>query len=223
MGLNLEFMLSIIPELLSAMVITLQISILAVLLGIMGGLVVGSFRVIGPKWLKMLIQLLVDYIRGTPQIVHILIIYFALPRIGIILNAYWTGVVALTIIATGYEVEIVRTAIESIDKGQIEAGLAIGLLKRQILIFVLLPQAIRRIIPPLTNELTNIVKASAFLSVIAVNELTKISNKIIYETFYFFEVLILTALIYTVIITLLGMLSNFIEKRMFSTNSEANS
>lgn len=216
MGLDFSFMLEIFPTMLKALLITIQISIIALLFGTLGGVLIGSLRVAGPKWLQALIQLFVDYIRGTPQMIHILIIYFALPQTGIVLNEFWTGVVALTFIATGYEVEIVRASIESLNRGQVEAAYSLGMGKWKTLIFILLPQAARRMIPALTNELVNTVKASALLSVIAVNELTKITNKIIYETFYFFEVLIISAILYIIIIALLTSLAKYFENRMFT-------
>jgi polar amino acid transport system permease protein len=216
MGLDFQFMADIFPQMLRALWVTVQISFLAVLFGIVLGILLGSLRVIGPKWVKIPIQWLVNYIRGTPQLVQFLIVYFALPGIGIFLSEFWTGVVALTVIAAGYEVEIVRAAIESIDKGQREAAKSIGMTDTKTLWFVLLPQATRRMIPALTNELTNVIKASALLSVIAVNELTKIGNKIIYETFYFFEVLIEVALLYLIVISILAWISRYLENKVFA-------
>ncbi|NPV75701.1 MAG: amino acid ABC transporter permease [Anaerolineae bacterium] len=216
MPLDLDFMIRIFPELFRALILTVQISFLALLFGIVLGILLGSLRVIGPRYIQIPIQWLVNYIRGTPQLVQFLIVYFALPRIGIVLNEYWTGVVALTVIAAGYEVEIVRAAIESIDKGQKEAALAVGMSEVKALRLVLLPQAMRRMIPALTNELSNVIKASALLSVIAVNELTKVGNKIIYETFYFFEVLIEVAVLYLIVIGVLGWISSYFENKVFA-------
>ncbi len=214
--LNFGFMAEIIPEMLEALLVTLQISVLAVIFGLLGGVLLGSLRVAGPKWLQFLIQVYVDYIRGTPQLIHILIIYFALPSIGIVLNEYWTGVIALTCIAMGYEVEIVRASIESLNRGQVEAAYTLGFRKGKIMALILLPQAARRMIPALTGELINTVKASALLSVIAVNELTKISNKIIYESFYFFEVLLECAILYIAVISLLTFVAKRFEKFSFA-------
>jgi His/Glu/Gln/Arg/opine family amino acid ABC transporter permease subunit len=214
--LDVEFMVRQFPVLFNALMVTIQISSLALLFGIVLGIVLGSLRVVGPRYVQIPIQWLVDYIRGTPQLIQFLIVYFALPRIGIVFDDFWTGVFALTVIAAGYEVEIVRAAIESIDKGQKEAALSIGMTETKALRLVLLPQAMRRMIPALTNELSNVIKASALLSVIAVNELTKIGNKIIYETFYFFEVLIEVALLYLIVIGLLGWISNYLENKTFA-------
>ncbi len=213
--LNFTFMLEILPTMLKALLVTIQISVLALAIGLVGGILLGSLRVAGPRPLQMILQIYVDYIRGTPQLIHILIIYFALPGLGIVLSEYWTGVVALTVIAMGYEVEIVRAALESLPRGQVEAAYALGFRKFQVLFWVLLPQAARRMIPALTNELINTLKASALLSVIAVNELTKITNKIIYERFYFFEVLLECAILYILVVSILTGVAKVFEKRSF--------
>ncbi len=214
--LDFDFMRQILPDLLQAALITVEISTLAVLFGIVSGGVFGSLRVIGPRWAQTLIQIVVDYIRGVPPLVHIALIYFTLPRFGIFLNEFWTGVVALTIIATGYEVEIVRAAIESIDKGQREAARAIGMTEPLALRTILLPQAARRMIPALTNELANVVKASSLLSIIAVKEITQVGNALIFDYFVFTEIIIEMAVLYLLIVSVLQVASRFLEERVFA-------
>jgi len=180
------------------------------------GLVLGSLRVIGPRPVQIAIAWLVNYIRGTPPMIQIFLIFLALPRIGLTLNEYWTGVVALAVVAAGYEVEIVRAAIESIDRGQHDAARALGMQDAMTLRLITFPQAIRRMIPALTNELANVVKASGLLSVIAVNELMQVGNKIIFETFYFWEVIIQVAVMYLLIVRVLVGISGYLETRVFS-------
>jgi polar amino acid transport system permease protein len=209
-------MIEIFPRMRQALLVTVEISFLALLFGLIIGIPLGGLRVIGPRSVKLAIQWFVNYIRGTPQIIHILIIYFVLPRVGIVLDEFWTGVVALTFIAVGYEVEIVRAAIESVDRGQREAALAEGMTEPMALWLILMPQAGRRMVPALTNELINVIKASALLSVIAVNELTKVGNAIVYTTFYFVEVLLQVALLYMLVIGLLSWLSKYLENRVFA-------
>ncbi|MFQ3613462.1 MAG: amino acid ABC transporter permease [Cyanobacteriota bacterium] len=214
LGLDTAFMQAQLPTLLRAAVITLQLSSLAVLIGIALGLVLGSLRVIGPRWAQRLIQMFVDFVRGVPPLVHIALIYFALPRVGLLLDEFWTGVAALTIVAAGYEVEIVRAAIESVDPGQEEAALSVGMDRRMALIWILLPQAFKRMIPPLTNELANVIKASSLLSVISVTELTKVGNDLIFEHFVVAEVLIPVAILYVLIVSLLTRTSRWLESRL---------
>jgi His/Glu/Gln/Arg/opine family amino acid ABC transporter permease subunit len=214
LGLDTAFMQAQLPTLLRAAVITLQLSSLAVLIGITLGLMLGSLRVIGPGWIQRLIQVFVDFVRGVPPLVHIALIYFALPRVGLFLDEFWTGVAALTIVAAGYEVEIVRAAIESVDPGQEEAALSVGMDRRMALIWILLPQALKRMLPPLTNELANVIKASSLLSVISVTELTKVGNDLIFEHFVVAEVLIPVAILYVLIVSLLTRTSRWLESRL---------
>ena len=129
------------------------------------------------------------------------------------LNEFWTGVVALTFIGVGYTIEIVRAQVESLGRGQSDAALALGLSPWHTLFLVLVPQALRRILPPLTNELVNVIKASALLSVISVNELTKVSNELIYIHFVVIEVLIELTFLYLVVVGSLMWLSRWLERR----------
>ncbi|MDX2273332.1 MAG: amino acid ABC transporter permease [Cyanobacteriota bacterium] len=213
-ALDLAFMQEQLPTLLRAALVTVQLSGLAVLLGIVVGLLLGSWRVIGPAWLQTLIQWFVNVVRGVPPLVHIAIIYFALPRLGLVLNEFWTGVAALTIIAAGYEVEIVRAALQSVEEGQTEAAFAVGMDRGMTLRWILLPQALQRMIPPLTNELANVIKASSLLSVISVKELTKVGNDLIFEHFVVAEVLIPVAILYVLIVSLLTHTSRWLEERL---------
>ncbi|GAB4213477.1 MAG: amino acid ABC transporter permease [Synechococcales cyanobacterium] len=213
LGLDTTFMWHYGPVLLRAALVTLQISALSLGIGLVLGLVLGSLRVIGPHWLQLGIQGLVDFVRGVPPLVHIAIIYFALPRLGLVLDEFWTGVTALTIVAVGYEVEIVRAALESVDAGQSQAALALGMDRPLTLVTILLPQALKRMIPPLTNELANVIKASSLLSVISVTELTKVGNDLIFEHFVVAEVLLPVAVLYVVIVFGLTRTSRWLEGR----------
>lgn len=223
LALDIAFMWQILPDILAASWVTFQISCLAVVFGIFLGFSLGIVRVLGPKKIQWCIQWFVDFVRGVPPLLHIVFIYFALPSFHIQLNEFWTGVVALSIIAAGYEVEIVRSAIESIDRGQREAALSIGMNERMALTQILLPQATQRMIPALTNELANVIKASSLLSVISVNELTKVGNALIFEHFVFSEVLIQVAIMYLIIVSLLMWISSQLESKFSIIQTEQGS
>jgi His/Glu/Gln/Arg/opine family amino acid ABC transporter permease subunit len=209
-------MWQIISDLLQATGITLQISSLAMLFGITVGFLLGGLQVMKIKIIKTIIQAWVDFVRGVPPLLIIAFIYFALPSVGVQLDEFWTGVIALTIIAAGYQVEIVRAAIESIDRGQREAALAIGMDERMALIQILFPQAAKRMLPALTNELANVIKASSLLSIISVNELTQVGNALIFENFVFAEVLLQVAVLYLIIVGALTQFSAHLENKVFS-------
>ena len=211
-GLDVQFMIDILPDMLLAAWVTLQISVLTIILSVSLGLVLASWKILGGRLAGAMIQAFVEFTRGVPQLVQISIVYFALPRIGITLDEFWTGVTALTFVGAGYSIEIIRGAVDSLEKGQRENALALGLSEAQTLLLVLYPQTVRRALPPLTNELANVIKASALLSVISVNELTKVANDIIFEYFVVIEVLIELTVLYIVIIGSLLWLSRVLEK-----------
>ncbi len=212
-GIDLAFMIAILPRMLRAAWITIELGVLTIILScILGGLL-SAVRLLGRRAARWAVRGFVEFTRGVPPLVQIAIVYFALPRAGLVLDEFWTGVAALTFIGAGYTVEIVRAAVESLDRGQRENALALGLSERQSLFLVLLPQALRRILPPLTNELANVIKASALLSVISVNELTKVANDVIFVHFVVIEVLIEMTCLYLAIVGGLMWLSRWLEQR----------
>ena len=212
--LDVAFMIEILPRVLRAALVTLQLSFLSLFFSIILGLVFSTLALSSGKLMNILIRCFVEFTRGVPQLVQISIIYFALPYIGIYFDEFWTGVVALSFIGAGYTIEIFRNAVLNIEKGQHEAGKILGLNNFQILIYVLYPQIIKRSLPPITNELINVVKASALLSVISVNEITKIMNDVIFEYFVVIEVLIEATVMYLIIISALVALSRYFERKI---------
>ena len=212
--LDINFMIEILPRVLKAASVTLQISFLSLFFSVILGLSFSLLALSSGKLVNILIRCFVEFTRGVPQLVQISIIYFALPYIGIYFDEFWTGVVALSFIGAGYTIEIFRNAVLNLDKGQHEAGKILGLNNFQILIYVLYPQIIKRSLPPITNELINVVKASALLSVISVNELTKIMNDVIFEYFVVVEVLLEATIMYLIIISVLVYISRYFEKRL---------
>lgn len=212
--LDIDFMLYILPRVFKASLVTLELSFLSLLFSIILGLLFSLIALSSGKIINIIIRCFVEFTRGVPQLVQISIIYFALPYWGIYFNEFWTGVVALSFIGAGYTIEIFRNAVLTLDKGQQEAGKILGMNNIQILIYILYPQIIKRSLPPITNELINVVKASALLSVISVNEITKIMNDIIFEYFVVIEVLLEATLMYLIIISILISISRYFERKL---------
>jgi polar amino acid transport system permease protein len=142
------------------------------------------------------------------------LVFFALPVIGIRFDETWAGIIALAINTSAYIAETVRGGVGSIERGQTEAARSIGMTHPQILAYILLPQALRPIVPPLTNELISMTKNSSLLSVISVYELTRAGQAIISVHFVPFEIYLLLALYYYAIIKTLSWISHWIENRM---------
>ena len=204
-----------IPFLVKGAVYTVQVSVLAIVFGLVLGWMFGLVAVSGVRWLRAIAWGYVQFIRGTPLLVQIFLIYFGLPTLGINIPPYWSGVIALGLNSAGFQAEIVRAGIESIDRGQTEAARSIGMSRFQTLLFILVPQTIRRVIPPLTNELITLTKSSSLLSAIAVLELTHAGQAIIARTFAPFEIYAAVAVLYLVLIAVLSRGSALLERRVF--------
>jgi His/Glu/Gln/Arg/opine family amino acid ABC transporter permease subunit len=213
--MDLQLILDSVPFLLRGAAYTVQVSILAIVFGLVLGWLFGlaSVSSVGP--LRAVTWCYVQFIRGTPLLVQIFLIYFGLAALGVNLPAFWSGVIALGLNSGGFQAEIVRAGIESIDRGQTEAARSIGMSRFQTLVFILVPQTVRRVIPPLTNELITLVKSSSLLSAIAALELTHAGQLIIARTFAPFEIYAAVALIYLAMVSVLSRLSVLLERRVF--------
>lgn len=203
-----------VPYMLRGTVLSLEISFWAMLLASAAGMTMGLISASDLWLLRAVVRAYVYFVRGTPALVQIFLVYFALPRIGLELSSFWSGVVALAFNSAGFISEIVRAGLQSIDIGQTEAALSIGMTGRQSIVHILLPQSLRRITPPMTNEMITLLKNSSLLSVISVTELTRAAQLIIAERFVPFELYAALAVYYLVIISILSRFSEYIERRL---------
>src|SRR4028119_1014659 len=200
--------------LLQDFLVTIVLALLAELLGIVLGLVLALMKIGRSKILSAPAQVYIDVFRGTPLLVQIIFIYFATPNIGIrIESLFFAGLVSLTLNSAAYVAEIFRAGIQSIDKGQMEAGRASGLSHAQTMRYIIVPQAFRRTIPPLTNEFVTLVKDTSLVSVIGLAELLRAARVLQSETFNGTP-LIAAALIYLAICLPLIYLANSLERRL---------
>jgi len=203
-----------IPLLARGTLVTLQISLVAGVLACILGFTLGLAALSHVRLLRWVIAAYVDFVRGTPLLIQVFLVFFALPVIGIRFDEIWAGIVALAFNTSAYIAETVRGGVGSIERGQTEAARSIGMIHPQILAYILLPQALRPIVPPLTNELISMTKNTSLLSVISVYELTRAGQAIISVHFVPFEIYLLLAIYYYVLIKCLSWLSRFIESRM---------
>ncbi|MGI8650595.1 MAG: amino acid ABC transporter permease [Rubrobacter sp.] len=199
---------------LQAVLVTILLALLAEVLGIVIGLFLALLRLGRFRILRFLAQAYVDFFRGTPLLVQLIIIYFTTPLIGLTFRSlFFAGLVALTLNSAAYVAEIFRSGIQSIDKGQMEAGRASGLSYAQTMRHIVIPQAFRRVIPPLTNEFVMLIKDTSIVSVIGLVELLKVTQDIRNETFNGTP-LIAAALIYLALCLPLIYLANALERRL---------
>jgi His/Glu/Gln/Arg/opine family amino acid ABC transporter permease subunit len=203
-----------VPYLAAGAVVTLELSALGMLFGTTIGAVAGLVSLSENRIARGIVRAYVYFVRGTPALVQVFLVYFAMPQFGLELSAFWSGVVALSFNAGGFIAEIVRSGLQSIDAGQTEAAKSIGMTNRQAILFILLPQSLRRITPPLTNEVITLVKSSSLLSVISISELTRSAQAIIAAKFTPFELYAELAVFYLAIISILAKISEYVERRL---------
>ena len=182
--------------------------------GLLIGLVASIARM-SKLWLvKMLASLYVDFIRGTPLLVQIFIIYFALPMItGVRVDPLVAAITACSINSGAYVAEIFRAGIESIDKGQMEAGRSLGMTWGQTMYYIIVPQAFKRVIPPLGNEFIAMLKDSSLVSVIGFEELTRRGQLIIARTYGSLEIWLSVAVIYLAMTFVISRFVAYLERR----------
>ncbi len=203
--------------------ITLKISVIATILGVIIGIIGGLSRISSNPALKWTTVIYVEIIRGSPLLVQIIIWYFVLGTvINQLLSAYglgrlpalWYGVASLACFAGAYVTEIVRAGIQSIHRGQAEAARSLGMSYAQSMLHIILPQALRRILPPLAGQFISLIKDSSLLGVIAIRELTKAAREAVTASLQPFEVFFMLAALYLVLTFTLSMVVQRLEKRM---------
>ena len=164
MDFRFDIIVNAFPLLIEGAIFTIQITVLSVALGIVIGLFVGIGRISSIKVIRYLSAIYVDFLRGTPLLVQIFLIYFALPVVtGINMNPFVAAITACSINSGAYVAEIFRAGIQSIDDGQMEAGRSLGLSWVQTMRYIIIPQAFKRVIPPLGNEFIALLKDSSLV------------------------------------------------------------
>jgi polar amino acid transport system permease protein len=203
--------------------LTIKVSIIATVFGVLIGLFAGIARVSANPFFRWTAVTYVEIIRGSPLLVQIFIWYFVLGTlINSILAKYdigqisplWYGVASMATFAGAYVAEIVRAGIQSIHRGQNEAARSLGMSYAQAMIHVILPQAIRRILPPLAGEFISLIKDSSLLGIIAIRELTKATREVVTTSLQAFELWFVCAMLYLILTFTLSMCVKYLERRM---------
>lgn len=205
------------PLLLNGALQTIWFSAAAMLLGLLIAVIGALGKTSAPKWVRFIISAYIEIIRNTPFPVQLFIIFFGLPSIGIRMSPNVTAVLALTLNFAAYGIEIVRAGIESIPKGQLEAGRALGLQPLQVFRYVVLKPAIQAIYPALTSQFILTMLYSSVCSTIAATELTGAANDITSRTFRSFEGYFTVTVIYFLLSCLFWMLFRLIDRRFLAS------
>lgn len=214
MNFDFDLVVQSFPLLLLGAGVTVKITAVSVSVGMLIGMLVGIAR-LSKNWIiKTLAAVYVDFIRGTPLLVQLFLVYFALPIVlGTRIDPFIAAITACSINSGAYVAEIFRGGIQSIDKGQMEAGRSLGLTWGQTMQHIILPQAFKRIIPPLGNEFIAMMKDSSLVSVIGFEELTRRGQLIIARTYGSFEIWLSVAAIYLVMTFTISRLVDYLERR----------
>jgi glutamine transport system permease protein len=212
--MNFELMANSFPLLLAGAAITVEITAMSVTFGLLIGCMIGIARLCSIEPLRYFANVYVDFIRGTPLLVQIFLVYFALPNIiGSRVDPFVAAISACSINSGAYVAEIFRAGIQSIDKGQMEAGRSLGMTWAQTMRYIIMPQAFKRIIPPLGNEFIAMLKDSSLVSVIGFEELTRRGQLIIARTYASFEIWMAVAIIYLIMTFAVARFTGYLERR----------
>jgi len=199
---------------------TILISIIAAALSMAIGLVVALPGLAENRWLRLLNRVYVEFVRSIPLLPMLFWVFYGLPVIfksmglNIPIDPFWGAVITLALSDSAFTAEIYRAGIQSIAKGQTEAAQTIGLTYPDTMRFVILPQAIRRILPPLANQFIYIVKMSAFASVIGMQELTRRANELVVTEYRPLEIYTLLILEYLVLVLIISQAVRWLERKM---------
>jgi polar amino acid transport system permease protein len=204
-----------LPQLLRGAWVTVEITAIALVLGCVLGLLVGIGRLKPERrFVYGICTAYVAAIRGTPLLVQLFLLFFGLPQFGILLPAFFCGVIGLGIYSGAYVSEIVRGSIQSIDRGQMEAARSLGMSYGKAMRNIVLPQALVRMIPPLGNEFIALIKNSALVSLLTIHDLMHEGQKIISVSYRSLEVYLAVAVMYFVLTGLTTLALRGIEQRL---------
>lgn len=218
---SIQVILSALPALLAGAIVTLQLTIFSAIFGMVGGSLMALARLSPSAPLRWFARIYIDFFRGTPLLVQLFMIYFGLPAIvqqafGFPLrwDRFTAGVVALGFNSSAYIAEIMRAGIQSIDLGQSEASQSLGLSSVQTLRYVVFPQALRRMLPPLGNEFITMLKDTSLVAVIGFEELLRKGQLIVAQNYQAFQIYLAVALIYLILTIFSSRLFSLLEDWM---------
>ena len=204
---------------------TILLSIIAAVLSMIIGLVVALPGMSTNRWVRLPSRIYVEFIRSIPLLPMLFWVFYGMPvvlksiGINISIDAFWGAIITLAISDSAFTAEIYRSGIQSINKGQTEAAKTVGLNYVQTMRYVILPQAIKRILPPLANQFIYIVKMSAFASVIGMQELTRRANELVVTEYRPLEIYTLLILEYLILVLIISFFVRWLERKMGADES----
>ncbi|MCD8503204.1 MAG: amino acid ABC transporter permease [Bacillaceae bacterium] len=215
MDLDFSQIVPSIPFIMKGIQVTLQIVSVALIFGFLLGTVLSLFKISKFKALRWIADIYTSIFRGTPLILQLFLMYYATPQLtGFVITPYAAAVLTFGFNSAAYVSEIIRAGIQAVDKGQREAAEALGVPYRPMLLNIILPQAIKNILPALMNEFITLTKESAIVSTIGVLDIMRRAQIVTAEKYRAFEPLLLVALVYYVLVMALTLLGRLVERRL---------
>lgn len=208
--IDIPLILHSLPSLLQGALVSLQITAISASIGLCLGSLIGLAQKTKNPLIRLIIGCYITLFRGTPMLVQILFVYYVLPQLGCIIAPFWAASLAIGLNSAAYVSQIIRSGINSVPIGQIEAAQTLGFTSLKTLRFIVFPQAFRASLPALGNELTTLIKDSSLASIIGVMELSKEASIIRSRTYDAFSILLATSIIYLI---LTATLSFFVKKQ----------
>ncbi|RLL86435.1 amino acid ABC transporter permease [Mesotoga sp. BH458_6_3_2_1] len=202
------------PKLLEGLGVTLEMTMIAVVIGFVIGVVLAIARVYGNKFFYGISTAIIEVIRGTPLLVQLFILYYGLPPLGVNLSPFTAAIIGFAINSGCYQAEYLRGSIQSIAGNQMKAARSLGMTKRQAILQVIMPQAFRRVIPAWTNEFIYLLKYTSLAYIVGAPELMAQAKFIASRNFQFFEVYLVVAIIYLVVVLFFTKLFSILEKKV---------
>ena len=204
----------LLPPLIEGVLITIKLIILSIPSGLILGILIAVGRVYGNKFISSLCAIYTIFFRGTPLLVQLFIIYYALPSIGIFFSPFMAAVTGFILCSGAYHSEYIRGAIQSIKTGQMMAAEALGMSRIKAVLYIILPQALRRAIPGCSNEIIYLIKYSSLAFMVTCVELTGAGKIIATRHFRYTEVFIVVGIIYLLVVSIVTKFLNILEKKL---------
>lgn len=215
MKLDFPAIVPSIPFILEGALVTLKYTFFSVIFGLILGTLLALMKTSSYRFFALFSRFYTSVFRGTPLLVQLSLFYFAIPQItGYRISAFEAGILTFSLNSGAYISEIIRAGISAVDKGQFEAAKALGVPYHLAMKDLILPQAIRNILPALINEIVDLLKESSLVSIIGETDLLRRANLVASEKFIYFEPLLLVAVLYYILVLLFSTLARYVEKRM---------
>jgi len=209
----MELIIKYWPLFLEGATTTVLLSFFSVIVGVGCGTLMALARLSTNKFLSKAAKVYIDIIRGTPLLVQLYLVYFGLATV-LDLNDFISGVIAVSVNTTAYIAEIIRSGIQSVDKGQMEAARSMGMPKRMAMSQIILPQAMKNILPAIGNEFATLIKETSIVSLIGIHDLMYSSDTVRGATFTVFIPLLMTAFLYFVMTTTIAFFMDKLERKL---------